>query len=115
MELEVLSWDDASNNRFILSGKGSWIHNPISAYNTALANKMPIADEMNHHPSPAGPARTHGPPGINAPGVSKFSRNVGPANEFIQFLFRQENFDAPIVSSNAFNPPPPPDLPHHPN
>src|SRR2546425_916542 len=28
MEPEVLSWDDASNNRFILSGKCSWIHNP---------------------------------------------------------------------------------------
>src|SRR5215831_1467802 len=25
MEPEVLSWDDAGNNRFILSGKGSWI------------------------------------------------------------------------------------------
>src|SRR5213596_1534539 len=50
MEPEVLSWDDASNNRFILSGKGSWIHNPISPYNTALANKMPIADDINHHP-----------------------------------------------------------------
>src|SRR6266436_4047632 len=30
MEPEVLSWDDAGNNRFILSGKGSWIHNPIA-------------------------------------------------------------------------------------
>ena len=27
MEPEVLSWDDAGNNRFLLSGKGSWIHN----------------------------------------------------------------------------------------
>ena len=44
MEPEVLSWDDSGNNRFILSGKGSWIHNPISPYNSALANKMPIAD-----------------------------------------------------------------------
>jgi multiple sugar transport system substrate-binding protein len=32
MEPEVLSWDNASNNRFLLSGKGSWIHNPISPY-----------------------------------------------------------------------------------
>ena len=35
------------NNRFILSGKGSWIHNPISPYNAALANKQPIADDIN--------------------------------------------------------------------
>jgi multiple sugar transport system substrate-binding protein len=64
MEPEVLSWDDASNNRFILSGKGSWIHNPISPYNAAIARKMPIADDINHHTSPAGPDGTHPAPPI---------------------------------------------------
>ena len=114
MEPEVLSWDDASNNRFILSGKGSWIHNPISPYNTALANKMPIADDINHHPSPAGPAGIHSAPGINALGIWKFSKNADLAKEFLQFLFRKENFDAWIVASNAFNQPPLRDLADHP-
>src|SRR5438309_1556272 len=104
----------ASNNRFILSGKGSWIHNPISPYNTALANKMPIADDINHHPSPAGPAGIHGAPGINALGIWKFSKNVEPAKELVQFLFRKEHFDAWIVASNAFNQPPLRDLADHP-
>jgi multiple sugar transport system substrate-binding protein len=106
MEPEVLSWDDASNNRFILSGKGSWIHNPISPYNAALAQKMPIADDINHHPSPAGPAGIHSAPPINAIGIWKFSKNAGPAKDFIRFLFQKENFDAWIVASNAFNHPP---------
>jgi multiple sugar transport system substrate-binding protein len=114
MEPEVLSWDDASNNRFILSGKGSWIHNPISPYNTALSNKMPIADDINHHPSPAGPAGIHSAPGINALGIWKFSKNADLAKEFLQFLFRKENFDAWIVASNAFNQPPVRDLADHP-
>ena len=114
MEPEVLSWDDASNNRFILSGKGSWIHNPISPYNTALANKMPIADDINHHPSPAGPAGIHSAPGINALGIWKFSKNADLAKEFLQFLFRKENFDAWIVATNAFNQPPLRDLADHP-
>src|SRR5439155_1685264 len=83
------------------SGKGSWIHNPISPYNTALANKMPIADDINHHPSPAGPAGKHSAPGINGIGLWKFSKNAEPAKEFVQFLFRKENFDAWIVASNA--------------
>ena len=34
MTPEVLAWDDASNNRLLASGRGSWIHNPISAYRT---------------------------------------------------------------------------------
>ena len=37
MEAEVLSWDDASNNRFILSGKGSWTPNAISIYPNMFA------------------------------------------------------------------------------
>src|SRR5438477_3476036 len=114
MEPEVLSWDDASNNRCILAGKCSWIHNPISPYNAALAKAMPIADEINHHNSPAGPAGTHSAPPILGLGVWKFSKNVELAKEFIQFLFRKENFDAWIVASNAFNHPPLKNLADHP-
>jgi multiple sugar transport system substrate-binding protein len=106
MEPEVLSWDDASNNRFILSGKGSWIHNPISPYNAALAKSMPIADDINHHNSPGGPAGIHSAPPINSLGIWKFSKNADLAKEFIKFHFRKENFDAFIVASNAFNHPP---------
>jgi multiple sugar transport system substrate-binding protein len=106
MDPEVLSWDDASNNRFMLSGKGSWIHNPISPYNQALAKSMPIADDINHHRSPAGPAGIHSAPPINSIGIWKFSKNADLAKEFIKFHFQKENFDAWIVASNAFNHPP---------
>jgi multiple sugar transport system substrate-binding protein len=106
MEPEVLSWDDAGNNRFILSGKGSWIHNPVSPYNSALAKKMPIADEINHHNSPAGPAGTHSAPPISGLGIWKFSKNADLAKEFIKFHFKKENFDKWIVASNAYNHPP---------
>ena len=114
MEPEVLSWDDAGNNRFILSGKGSWIHNPISPYNSALANKQPIADDLNHHNSPAGPAGTHSAPPISSLGIWKFSKNQELAREFITYLFQKQNFDAWIVASNAFNHPPLKNLADHP-
>jgi multiple sugar transport system substrate-binding protein len=114
MESEVLSWDDASNNRFILSGKGSWIHNPISPYNAALKEKMPIADDINHQTSPAGPAGTHSAPPINMISIWKFSKNVDLAKEFLRFHFQKENYDAWIVASNAFNHPPLRHLADHP-
>ncbi len=114
MEPEVLSWDDASNNRFILSGKGSWIHNPVSPYNAALKEKMPIADDINHHNSPGGPAGTHSAPPILGIGIWKFSKNAELSKELIQFLFRKENYDAWIVASNAFNHPPLRHLADHP-
>jgi multiple sugar transport system substrate-binding protein len=103
MEDEVLAWDDASNNRFILSGKGSWIHNPISPYNAALAKSMPIANDINHHPTPAGPAGRHNAPPISALGIWKFARNPEGAKEFIKYLFQPDNFNKWIVASNAFN------------
>ena len=114
MDPEVLSWDDASNNRGILSGKYSWIHNPISPYNAALKEKMPIADDINHHPSPAGPAGTHSAPPINMISVWKFSKNIPLATEFLKFLFQKENYDAWVVASNAFNHPPLRHLADHP-
>ena len=106
MEPEVLSWDDASNNRCILAGKCSWIHNPISPYNLALAQKLPIADEINHHNSPGGPGGIHSAPPIGAIGIWKFSKNAELAKEFVRFLFQKQNFDNWIVASNAFNHPP---------
>jgi multiple sugar transport system substrate-binding protein len=114
MEPEVLSWDDASNNRCLLAGKCSWIHNPISPYNLALAQKMPIADEINHHNSPAGPAGTYSAPPINTLGIWTFSKNVQLAKDFLRFHFKKENYDKWIVASNAFNHPPLRDLADHP-
>jgi multiple sugar transport system substrate-binding protein len=114
MEPEVLSWDDASNNRCILAGKCSWIHNPISPYNAALKEKMPIADDINHHPSPAGPAGTHSAPPINMISIWKFSKNIALAKDFVKFLFQKENYDAWIVAGNAFNHPPLRHLADHP-
>jgi multiple sugar transport system substrate-binding protein len=114
MEPEVLSWDDAGNNRFLLSGKGSWIHNPISAWVAAVTNKQPIAEEIGFHNSPGGPAGTHSAPSILSLGVWKFGKNPELSKEFIQFLFRKENYDAWIVASNAFNHPPLKHLAEHP-
>ena len=114
MDPEVLSWDDASNNRALIAGKCSWIHNPISAYVAALKEKMPITDDLNHHLTPGGPGGVHNAPGINALGIWKFSKNVELAKEFIPFLFRKENFDAFIAAGNAFNMAPLRDLADHP-
>jgi len=113
MDPEVLSWDDASNNRALIAGKCAWIHNPISAYVAAVREKMPIADDLNHHLTPGGSGGVHNAPGINAVGIWKFSKQVDLAKEFIQFLFRKENYDAFIVAGNAFNMAPLRDLAKH--
>ena len=56
MTPEVLAWDDASNNRLLASGRGSWIHNPISAYRTIEGQNKELADKIFVQLSPKGPA-----------------------------------------------------------
>ncbi len=114
MEPEVLSWDNASNNRFLLSGKGSWIHNAISPYVAAVAKSMPIADEINHHASPGGPGGIHSATGVNSLAIWKFSKNVSLAKDFIKFLFQKENYNSFIVGGSAFNQPPLKSFAEHP-
>jgi multiple sugar transport system substrate-binding protein len=103
MESEVLSWDDASNNRCVLSGKCSWIHNPISPYNTALSKKMSIAEDLNHHTTLAGPAGRHFGPPIHQMGIWNFSKNIDASKDFLRFFYEEENYSAWIAASNAFN------------
>ena len=58
MEPEVLSWDNAGNNRFMIAGKGSWIQNPSSHYITAKTSKLPVADANLFPSDPCRPTRT---------------------------------------------------------
>src|SRR5262249_60540821 len=108
-------WDNASNNRFLLSGKGSWIHNAISPYVAAVAKKMPIADEINHHSSPSGPAGIHSATTVNSLAIWKFSKNIPLAKDFIKFLFQKENYKAFISEGSAFDHAPRKAFPGHPN
>lgn len=69
------------------------------------SNKQPIADEIGFPNSLAGPGGTHSVPSILSLGIWKFSPHAELAKEFIQYLFRKENYDAWIVASSAFNHP----------
>jgi multiple sugar transport system substrate-binding protein len=105
MEPEVLSWDDASNNRCVVSGHCSWIHNPISAYETARTKNMPIHHDIYLHPTPAGPAGRYWGIGGGTLGIWTFSKQIDLAKEFLAYLFAEENYSAWIVASNGFNHP----------
>lgn len=105
MEPEVLSWDDASNNRCLNAGKCAWIHNPVSPYAAAMAKKLPIADDINHHPTPAGPAGRFFAPTVRGYGIWKFSKNIEAAKDLLRFLYREDNFREWIQAGGGFNHP----------
>ena len=105
MTPEVLSWDDASNNRCVVSGHCSWIHNPISAYETARTKNMPIHHDIYLHPTPAGPAGRYWGIGGGTLGIWTFSKQPDLAKEFLAYLLAEENYSAWIVASDGFNHP----------
>lgn len=49
------AWDDASNNKWIVSGRGAMIMNPPSSWAVAKRDAPQIAQQLWHHGFPAGP------------------------------------------------------------
>jgi multiple sugar transport system substrate-binding protein len=103
MTPEVLAWDDASNNRFLASKRGSWIHNPISAYRTIEGSDKALAEKIYIQLSPRGPAGRLSFANCVAYGVTKFSKNQDTAKAFLETL--TDNFTAAFRASTGYNNP----------
>ena len=49
------AWDDASNNKWLVSGRGAMIMNPPSAWAVAKRDAPQVAEQCWTHGFPAGP------------------------------------------------------------
>jgi multiple sugar transport system substrate-binding protein len=103
MNPEVLSWDDAGNNRFLASGKGCWIHNPISAYRTIQKSNPELADKIFAWKTPAGPVRRLVAGSPNSYAIWKFARNQDAAMAFLRYY--AENWVEGFKASTGYNMP----------
>src|SRR5262245_25643336 len=103
MEPDVLSWDDASNNKYLASGRGSWIHNPISAYRTIQKANPELADKIYVWKTPAGPVRriTGGSP--NSYVIWRFARNKDAAIDFLRYY--ADHWTESFEASTGYNHP----------
>jgi multiple sugar transport system substrate-binding protein len=114
MDPAVLAWDNAANNQWLNSGKGSWIHNPISHYVVAKEKKMPVAEQTGFHPSPAGPGGRHTVGVPRSLGIWKFSKNIEPAREFLRWFFEPAQYHEWILAGDNYNHPTWRDMETHP-
>lgn len=105
MPEDVYAWDDAGNNRWIISGRGSSIQNPPSAWTVAKRDKPEIAAQLWHHDTPAGPAgRFRG----SLPylwGIWEFSENKQAAKDLMVFLAQRDNIDKLLRASQGYDMP----------
>jgi len=103
MTPEVLAWDDSSNNRFLASGRASWIHNPISAYRTIEGSNKALAEKIHIGLSPRGPAGRLSFANCLAYGITKFSKNQDTAKAFLEAL--TDNFTDAFRASTGYDNP----------
>jgi multiple sugar transport system substrate-binding protein len=103
MTPEVLSWDDASNNKYIDSGVGSYIINPISAYRTAQQINPKLADDIFFWKSPKGPVRRLIGGAPNSYGIWKFAKNPETATDFLKYY--ADNWVEAFKASTGYNMP----------
>ena len=83
MTEEVLEWDAASNNRFMLSGEGSLTSNPISIVRTAENKRLPIADSLRITDVPRGPIHQLMPVAKRNIAISKHCKHQEKAIQFV--------------------------------
>jgi multiple sugar transport system substrate-binding protein len=102
MTPEVFTWDPASNNRFLISGKGSYILNAISALRTAEKTNPDVAKKLMLWKTPQGPVRRQGLEHvIGVYVIWKFAENKDLAKQFLLDFI--DNFEAAFVASEFYD------------
>ncbi|MEM7025384.1 MAG: extracellular solute-binding protein [Pseudomonadota bacterium] len=103
MPPDVYAWDDAGNNRWIISGTGSCIQNPPSAWAVAVRDQPAVAEHIWHHDTPSGPAgRFRG----SLPylwGIWNFSENIPAAKDLLLFLSAKEQAAQLVAASHGYD------------
>ncbi len=95
---DAVSYDDASNNRALISGKSALIFNPPSAWAVAKRDSPAVAADCWTFPAPAGPKGRFVPTQTYFWGVYKFSQNKSAGKDLVEFLMQRETVEARDVS-----------------
>ncbi|WP_298955267.1 extracellular solute-binding protein [uncultured Methylobacterium sp.] len=83
---DVLTWDGASNNRFMLTGEGSFTVDSLSILRAADAMGLPFAEDLRLSAMPAGPAARLGSFGFYTYAIWTFAENQDGARRFLADL-----------------------------
>jgi hypothetical protein len=100
---EVYAWDDAGNNKWLISGKGSSIFNPPSAWAVALRDSPKVAEQCWHHDIPRGPKGRFAPYNVQVYGIWEFSKNKGAAKALVTHLSQREQVQQLVSASHGYD------------
>jgi ABC-type glycerol-3-phosphate transport system substrate-binding protein len=100
------AWDDASNNKWLLSGKGSLIFNPPSAWAVGKRDAPQVAEKCWTHGFPKGPKGRFNPILPRFYGLWSFSKNKPAAKNLLEHLASREAAERQVAASQGYDIPP---------
>ena len=99
----VYAWDDASNNKWLVSGKGALIMNPPSAWAVAKRDNPELASQLWSFPAPSGPKGRHR---VGLPfhwGIWNFSKNKSAAKSLLVYLSSRSSAEQLVNASDGYD------------
>jgi ABC-type glycerol-3-phosphate transport system substrate-binding protein len=99
----VAAWDDASNNKWLVSGQGAMIMNPPSAWAVAKRDAPQVAEQCWTHGFPAGPKGRFAPFVPFFWNIWKFSRNKEAAKSLLVHLSQPESIARLVEASGGYD------------
>jgi ABC-type glycerol-3-phosphate transport system substrate-binding protein len=103
---DAFAWDDAGNNKWLVSGKGALIMNPPSAWAVAKRDAPQIAEQLWTFPSPKGPKGRYEPAIPNYWGIWNFSANKPAAKSLLRHLLQRSSEEQLVAASQGYDIPP---------
>jgi hypothetical protein len=100
---EVYAWDDAGNNRWLISGKGSGIMNPPSAWAVAKRDNPKVAENCWTHPMPKGPKGRFVGELPQFYGVWSFSKNKSAAKDLLLHISQKPAVAKLVAASYGYD------------
>src|SRR6266480_7575255 len=100
---DVGAWDDASNNKWLVSGRGAMIMNPPSAWAVAKRDAPQIAEQCWTHGFPAGPMGRFAPHVPFLWTTWAFSKSKEAAKSLLVHLSQPSSIEKLVVASGGYD------------
>jgi len=100
---DVAAWDDASNNRWLISGKGAMIMNPPSAWAVAKRDAPQVAEQCWTHGFPIGPKGRFAPFLPFFWSIWTFSKNKEAAKSLLVHLSKPSSIEKMVNASGGYD------------
>ncbi|MBV8394461.1 MAG: extracellular solute-binding protein [Alphaproteobacteria bacterium] len=100
---DVAAWDDASNNKYLISGQGALIMNPPSAWAVAKRDAPKVAEQLWTHGFAAGPKGRFAPFVPFLWSVWNFSKNQSAAKSLLAHLSTARASEKMVIASGGYD------------